>query len=96
MNKTEFVKAVAEKSGKTIAEAEEFVNAYSDVVKESLVSGDKVQITGFGIYEVNERSARTGRNPKTGEEMQIPASKGVKFKAGKILKEAVNGSNTED
>ncbi len=91
MNKTEFVAAVAQKSGLSKKDAEKAVKAFVDTVSEQMVAGDKITIVGFGTFEVSERAAREGRNPKTGEAMPIPASKVPRFKAGKGLKDAVNG-----
>lgn len=91
MNKTEFVAAVAKKSGLSKKDAEKAVKAFVDTVSEQMVAGDKITIVGFGTFEVSERAAREGRNPKTGEAMPIPASKVPRFKAGKGLKDAVNG-----
>ncbi len=90
MNKTELVAKMAEKSGLTKKDAEKAVNAFFSSVEEALVADDKVQIIGFGTFEVKERSARKGRNPQTGKEIDIPASKNPVFKAGKALKDAVN------
>ena len=90
MNKTELITAVAEKTGLTKKDAEKAVKAFTDVVTEALVKGDKVQIVGFGTFEVSERAAREGRNPRSGETMTIAASKMPKFKAGKALKDVVN------
>ena len=90
MNKSELVDAVAEKTDSTKADAQRSVDAVIDAITETLESGDSVQLTGFGTFEVRERSARTGRNPQTGEEIQIPATKAPAFKAGKGLKDAVN------
>jgi len=92
MNKTELVANVAEKAGLTKKDAEKAVNALFASVEEALVSGDKVQMIGFGTFEVKARAARSGRNPQTGEPIKIPASKNPVFKAGKALKEAVNVS----
>lgn len=89
MTKTEFVARIAEKTGSTKADAEKGVNAFLEAVTEALRSGDKVSFAGFGSFEVTERAAREGRNPQTGETMQLKASKAPKFKAGKVLKEAV-------
>ena len=91
MNKTEFVAAVAKKSGLSKKDAEKAVKAFVDTVSEQMVAGDKITIVGFGTFEVSERAAREGRNPKTGEAMPIPASKVPRFKAGQGLKDAVNG-----
>ncbi|MCQ2536229.1 MAG: HU family DNA-binding protein [Lachnospiraceae bacterium] len=90
MNKAELVAAIAEKTGLSKKDAEAAVKAFVDVVSEELVKGGKVQLVGFGTFEVASRSARTGRNPQTGKEMKIKASKAPKFKAGKALKDAVN------
>ena len=90
MNKTELVGAVAEKTGLTKKAADEVVNALFDVITETLASGDKVQIIGFGTFEVRERAARKGRNPQTGEVIDIAASKLPAFKAGKALRRAVD------
>ena len=90
MNKADLVAKVAEKSGVTKKDAEKAVAGIFAAVLEALVAGDKVQVLGFGTFEVKERAARTGRNPQTGEELQIAASKNPSFKPGKALKEAVN------
>ncbi len=90
MNKTELVTEIAEKADTSKKEAEVVLRAFTDVVTEQLKKGEKIQLVGFGTFEVAERSARTGRNPQTGEEMQIAASKAPKFKAGKAPKDAVN------
>ena len=90
MNKTELVAAVAEQAGLSKKDAEAAVKAFTDVVAEALKAGDKIQLVGFGTFEVSERAAREGRNPRTGETMTIEASKAPKFKAGKALKDLVN------
>ena len=90
MNKTELIAAVAEKAELSKKDAEKAVKAFTDVVSEELVNGGKIQVVGFGTFEVSERAAREGRNPKSGEVMNIPASKTPKFKAGKALKDMVN------
>ena len=90
MNKTELVANVAEKAGLTKKDAEKAVNALFSSIEEALVANDKVQMIGFVTFEVKERAARTGRNPQTGAEIAIPASKNPVFKAGKALKDAVN------
>ena len=90
MNKTELVAAVAEQAGLSKKDAEAAVKAFTDVVAETLKAGDKIQLVGFGTFEVSERAAREGRNPRTGETMVIEASKTPKFKAGKALKDLVN------
>ena len=89
MNKVQMVAAVAEKAGLTKKDAEKAINAVTEAVKEALVKGDKVQLIGFGTYEVRERAARTGRNPQTGDEIKIAAAKVPAFKAGKGLKDKV-------
>ncbi len=90
MNKSELVAAMAEQAGISKKDAENALKAFTDVVTQELSKGGKIQLVGFGTFEVSERAARTGRNPHTGEEMQIAASKAPKFKAGKALKDAVN------
>ena len=89
MNKTELIAAVAAKTGMSKKDAERAVAATIDTVTESLVKGDKVQVSGFGIFEVKTREARVGRNPRTKETIQIPATKLPAFKASKTLKDAV-------
>ena len=91
MNKTELVAAIADEAGISKKDAEKAVKAFTDVVANTLKKGDKVQLVGFGTFEVSKRAARTGRNPQTGAEMKIKASKAPKFKAGKALKDLVNG-----
>ncbi len=90
MNKTELVAAMAENAGLTKKDAEAALKAFVETVEAALKAGDKVQIVGFGTFEVSERAAREGRNPQTGETMNIAASKSPKFKAGKALKDALN------
>ena len=90
MNKAELIAAIAAKTGETKKAAETSVNAFTQVVTKSLVKGDKVQLVGFGSFEVRKRAARKGRNPQTKEEIKIPASKAPVFKAGKALKDLVN------
>lgn len=90
MNKTDLVSSVADKSEITKKDAEKVVGAIVDSIKDALAAGEKVQLVGFGTFEVRERAARTGRNPKTGEEIKIDATKVPAFKAGKALKDAVN------
>ena len=90
MNKTELVAAVAEQAGLSRKDAEAAVKAFTDVVADALKNGDKIQLVGFGTFEVSERAAREGRNPKTGESMKIEACKTPQFKAGKALKDLVN------
>ena len=90
MNKTELVAAVAAKSDLSKKDAENAVKAFIDAVTDALKDGDKVQLVGFGTFEISERAAREGRNPQTGETMKIKASKNVRFKAGKALKDTLN------
>ena len=90
MNKAELIAVIAAKTGDTKKGAEASVNAFVDVVTEALTEGDKVQLVGFGSFEVRKRAARKGRNPQTKEEIKIPASKAPVFKAGKALKDLVN------
>ena len=89
MNKTELIAAVAEKTGMTKKDAERVINATLDTITASLIAGDKVQVSGFGIFEVKAREARVGRNPRTKETIQIPATRLPAFKASKALKDAV-------
>ncbi|MCR5234142.1 MAG: HU family DNA-binding protein [Lachnospiraceae bacterium] len=91
MNKTELVDAMAANAGLTKKAAEEALKAFTDAVTEELKKGGKVQLVGFGTFEVAERAAREGRNPQSGAVMKIAASKAPKFKAGKALKDLVNG-----
>ena len=90
MNKTELVAAIAEQTELSKKDAEKALKAFTDIVADELKKGEKVQLVGFGTFEVSERAAREGRNPLTGATMSIPASKAPKFKAGKALKDAVN------
>ena len=90
MNKTELVAAMAEQTNLSKKDAEAALKAVIDVVSEELKKGEKVQLVGFGTFEVSERAAREGRNPQTGETMEIKASKTPKFKAGKALKDMMN------
>ena len=90
MNKTELVVAMAEQAGLSKKDAEQALKAFVDVVSEELKKDGKVQLVGFGTFEVTKRAAREGRNPQTGEVMPIAASKAPKFKAGKALKDLVN------
>ena len=87
MNKAEFIAGVAEKAGLTRKQAKDAVAAFTQTVAEALKAGDKVQLMGFGTFEINDRPARTGRNPATGESIEIAASKTPVFKAGKSLKD---------
>ncbi|MHB1128164.1 MAG: HU family DNA-binding protein [Bacillota bacterium] len=89
MNKADLVSSVAEKAEITKKDAERVVSAVFNSIEDALSKGDKVQLVGFGTFEVKDRAARTGRNPKTGEEISIPASRVPGFKAGKALKELV-------
>lgn len=90
MKKAELIAAIAAKAGMKKTDAQKALEAFIDVVSEELTAGEKVQITGFGTFEVSERAAREGRNPQSGETMMIAASKSPKFKAGKVLKDKVN------
>ena len=90
MNKTELIAAVAEQAEITKKDAEKAVKAFTDVIAAELKKGEKVQLVGFGTFEVSERAAREGRNPQTGKTMKIKASKTAKFKAGKALKDSLN------
>lgn len=91
MNKTQFIDEMKNKSGLSKADAEKAYKAFVETVTEALKDGDKVQLIGFGTFEIGERAAREGRNPQTGETIQIAASKNPRFKAGKAFKDAVNG-----
>ena len=90
MNKTELVAAIADEAKLSKKDAEKAVKAFTDVVTKQLKKGQKVQLVGFGTFEVTKRAAREGRNPQTGAPMKIKASKAPKFSAGKALKDAVN------
>ena len=90
MNRVELIAAMAEKAQLSKKDAEAALKAFTDVVAEELKKGEKIQLVGFGTFEVSERAARTGRNPQTGAEMTIAASKAPKFKAGKALKDSLN------
>ena len=90
MNRTELISAMSEKSELTKVDTEKALKAFIDTVTEELKNGGKVQLVGFGTFEVTERAECQGRNPKTGEAITIPASKSPKFKAGKALKDIVN------
>ncbi|MBR3397278.1 MAG: HU family DNA-binding protein [Lachnospiraceae bacterium] len=90
MKKKELVAGIAKEANVSEAEAAKVLAAFIGVTEKALKDGDKVQITGFGTFEVAEREARTGRNPFTGEAMEIKASKAPRFKAGKALKDAIN------
>ena len=90
MNKTELIAEIAERAEISKKDAEKALKAFTDVVADELVKGEKVQLVGFGTFDVSERAAREGRNPKSGEPMKIEASRSPKFKAGKALKDLVN------
>ena len=90
MNKAELVAAIAAKTELSKKDSEKALKAFIDVVAEELKKGEKVQLVGFGTFEVAKRAAREGRNPRTGETMTIAASKAPKFKAGKALKDSIN------
>lgn len=90
MNKQDLISAIATKSGATKKDTEVMVNSFVEVVTESLKKGERVQLVGFGTFDVRNRAARKGRNPQTGEEIKIKASKAPVFKAGKALKDTVN------
>lgn len=90
MNKNELVTSMADKAGMKKTEVEKVLKAFTETVTEELKKGEKIQLVGFGTFEVAERPAREGRNPRTGETMPIAASKAPKFKAGKALKDAIN------
>ena len=90
MNKSKLADAAADKSGLSKGDTSKALDAVLDSITEALQGGDKVSLTGFGTFEVRDRAARTGRNPQTGAEMQVPASKAPAFKAGKSFKDAVN------
>ncbi len=90
MNKADLVAAIAEKAELTKKDSEKALKAVIDTITDELIKGEKVQLVGFGTFEVAARPARTGRNPQTKKEISIPASKAPKFKAGKALKDAVN------
>lgn len=89
MNRKEVAAAVAKKTGLTLTDSEKAVRAFTDIVTDELKAGGKVQLLGFGSFEVSERPAHEGRNPFTGESMQVPATRAPKFKAGKALKDAL-------
>ncbi len=90
MNKTELVDAIVKKSGLTKKDATAALDAFTETVAKALKKGDKIQLVGFGTFEVTKRAAREGKNPQTGEKIKIPACKAPKFKPGKALKDAVN------
>lgn len=90
IGKSELISSMADKSGLSKADSKKALDAFLNTVAEELKKGEKIQLIGFGTFEVSERAARTGRNPQTGEEMAIAACKMPKFKAGKALKDLVN------
>ena len=90
MNKAELVAAIADRTELSKKDSEKALKAFIDVIAEELAKGEKIQLVGFGTFEVSERAAREGRNPQSGEPMNIPASKSPKFKAGKALKDMIN------
>jgi DNA-binding protein HU-beta len=92
MNKSELIEAIAKEANLSKKDAEAAVNAYADVITKDLKKGEKVTLVGFGTYEVRKRAARKGKNPQTGEVIKIKAAKVPAFKAGKALKDAVNGA----
>lgn len=89
MNKSELVKALSEKTGFTMKDSEKFLNSFIETTEEILAGGDSINLVGFGSFEVTERGPRTARDFKTGKSIEVAASKSVKFKAGKCLKDAV-------
>ena len=91
MNKSDLVTSISEKTELSKKDAEKSLNAFVESIEEALAKGEKVQLVGFGSFEVRERAARKGRNPQTKEEISIPASKAPIFKVGKVLKDKVNG-----
>lgn len=91
MNKGQFIEKMVEKSGLTVKDTEKAYKAFTETVIEALKDGDKIQLVGFGTFDVGERAAREGRNPQTGKSIQIAASKSPRFKAGKAFKDAING-----
>jgi len=90
MNKTELINALSQKAELSKKDAEKALTAFVEIVTESLKAGEKVQLVGFGTFESKERPSRTARNPRTGEEITIPASKTASFKVGKALKDSIN------
>ena len=90
MNKTELIEKIAAGAGLSKTDAKKALDATTAAIKDALVEGDKIQLVGFGTFEVSERAAREGRNPQTGKTMKIEACKAPKFKAGKALKDAIN------
>jgi DNA-binding protein HU-beta len=96
MNKVDLTNAIATKTGLTKKDCSAAVDAFFEAITEALTNGEKIQIIGFGTFELKHREKRTGRNPRTGEELIIPAVNAVVFKAGKTLKDVVNGVNEEE
>lgn len=90
MTKSELIEAISERTSRHKKNCEDVLVAFQDIVKETLAKGERIQIVGFGTFDVTSRAERMGRNPQTGEEMMIKASKSPKFKAGKALKDAIN------
>lgn len=90
MNKAELIQTMANEAGLSVKDAEKALNAFIETVAEELKNGNKIQLVGFGTFEIGERAARTGRNPKNGESIEIAACRVPKFKAGKALKDAIN------
>lgn len=90
MTKADLVNAIAEQAGLSKADSEKALKAFTDTISDALKKGDKVALVGFGTFSVGERAARTGKNPQTGAQINIPAAKVPKFKAGKALKDSVN------
>ena len=90
MNKSQFAEAIAEKSGLSKRDAQRALDGFQDALQEAMQRGEKVSLTGFGTFEVRERAARTGRNPQTGETMEVAASRNAAFKPGKAFKDALN------
>lgn len=89
MTKVELIRQIANRASVSQKDAEKALKAFTEAITEALKEGDKVTLVGFGTFEVSERAGRTGRNPQTGEPVEIPASKSPKFKAGKALKDAI-------
>jgi DNA-binding protein HU-beta len=96
MNKNELIEAMAAKTGSTKADANRAVTVLTEIITDTLKKGDSLSLTGFGTFEVRERGERTGRNPKTGEQLKIAASKVPAFKPGATLKAAVSGQDGKD
>jgi DNA-binding protein HU-beta len=90
MNKNELIEELSDKTGFTKSDTQKFLNAYIESIQKALRNGNEVQLVGFGTFKVTDRKARTGRNPQTGKELQIPAKKVPSFRPGKALKESVS------